>query len=81
LCAAFRSSAIRHLRVRVPVKDGHGGRVAKSLPLVRVILRELQRSDLSLLAAYRQIPLLTGRVERVAYTRARAVYRKDRAAL
>ena len=50
---------------------------------MRVILRELQRSDLSLLAAYRQIPRLTGRVERVAYTRARtrAVYRKDRAAL
>jgi hypothetical protein len=46
-----------------------------------VILRELQRSDLSLLAAYRQIPILTGRVKRVAYTRARtrAVYRKSRA--
>jgi len=75
--------AISHLRVRVPVKDGKGGRVVKSLPLVRVILRELQRSDLSLLAAYRQIPILTGRVKRVAYTRARtrAVYRKDRVAL
>jgi hypothetical protein len=34
-------------------------------------LRELQRSDLSLLAAYRQIPILTGRVKRVACTRAR----------
>jgi hypothetical protein len=46
-----------------------------------VILRELQRSDLNLLAAYRKIPILTGRVERVAYTRARtrAVYRKTRA--
>jgi len=65
------------------VKDGKGGRVVKSLPLVRVILRELQHSDLSLLAAYRQIPVLTGRVKRVAYTRARtrAVYRKDRAAI
>jgi hypothetical protein len=75
-----RCTAISHLRVRVPVKDGRGGRVVKSLPLVRVILRELQRSDLSLLAAYRQIPILTGRVKRVAYTRARtrAVYRKDR---
>jgi hypothetical protein len=78
-----RCKAISHLRVRVPVKDGRGGRVVKSLPLVRVILRELQRSDLSLLAAYRQIPILTGRVKRVAYTRARtrAVYRKDRAAI
>jgi hypothetical protein len=54
--------------------------VVKSLPLVRVILRELQRSDLNLLAAYRKIPILTGRVARVVYTRActRAVYRKTR---
>lgn len=72
---------LRPHRVRVPVKDGQGGRVVKSLPLVRVILRELQRSDLNLLAAYRKIPVLTGRVARVAYTRAmtRAVYRKSRA--
>jgi hypothetical protein len=47
---------LRPFRVRVPVKDGQGGRVVKSLPLVRVILRELQRSDLNLLAAYRKIP-------------------------
>ena len=73
-------SAISNLRVRVPVKDGQGGRVVKSLPLVRVILRELQRSDVNLLAAYRKIPVLTGRVARVVYTRActRAVYRKTR---
>ena len=75
---------MRRCRTRVcaiPVKDGQGGRVVKSLPLVRVILRELQRSDLNLLAAYRKIPILTGRIERVAYTRARtrAVYRKTRA--
>ena len=54
---------LRTCRVRIPVKDGQGGRVVKSLPLVRVILRELQRSDLNLLAAYRKIPILTGRVE------------------
>ena len=73
-------SALSNLRVRVPVKDGQGGRVVKSLPLVRVILRELQRSDVNLLAAYRKIPILTGRVARVVYTRActRAVYRKTR---
>lgn len=72
---------LRPHRVRVPVKDGQGGRVVKSLPLVRVILRELQRSDLNLLAAYRKIPILTGRASRVVYTRAltRAVYRKSRA--
>jgi len=76
-----RVKVLRPYRVRVPVKDGQGGRVVKSLPLVRVILRELQRSDLNLLAAYRKIPVLTGRVSRVVYTRAltRAVYRKTRA--
>jgi len=73
--------ALRPYRVRVPVKDGQGGRVVKSLPLVRVVLRELQRSDLNVLAAYRKIPVLTGRVSRIVYTRAltRAVYRKSRA--
>lgn len=74
-------SPLQNQRVRVPVKDGQGGRVVKSIPLVRVILRELQRSDLNLLAAYRKIPILTGRISRVVYTRAhtRAVYRKSRA--
>ena len=69
---------LQNARVRVPVKDGQGGQVVKSLPLVRVILRELSRADLNLLAAYRKLPVLTGRVIRVAYTRAltRAVYRK-----
>lgn len=71
---------LQDMRIRVPVKDGKGGRVVKALPLVRVILRELQRSDLNLLAAYRKIPILSGRIARVAYTRARtrAVYRKTR---
>ena len=72
---------LANARIRIPVKDGQGGTVVKPMPLVRVILRELQRSDLNLLAAYRKIPILTGRVARVAYTRAltRAVYRKSRA--
>jgi hypothetical protein len=71
---------IQNVRVSVPVKDGKGGQVVKILPLVRVILRELQHSDLNLLAAYRKVPILTGRVARVVYTRARtrAVYRKTR---
>jgi len=78
-----RLKVLRPHRVRVPVKDGQGGRVVKSLPLVRVILRELTRSDLNVLAAYRKIPVLTGRVARVAYTRAltRAVYRLPRSDL
>jgi hypothetical protein len=73
--------AVQNVRVSVPVKDGKGGQVVKMLPLVRVILRELQHSDLNLLAAYRKIPILSGRVVRVAYVRARtrSVYRKSRA--
>jgi hypothetical protein len=72
---------IQNVRVSVPVKDGKGGQVVRMLPLVRVILRELQHSDLNLLAAYRKIPILSGRVGRVAYVRARtrSVYRKTRA--
>ena len=60
-------------RIRVP--DGEGTR---AMPLIRVILRSLQRSDLNLLAAYRRIPLLEAAPLRVAYTRARtrSVYRK-----
>ena len=72
---------LQNLRVRIPMKDGQGGQVVKPHPLVRVILRDIGRSDLNLLAAYRRIPILTGRIARVAYTRAhtRAVYRRTRA--
>jgi hypothetical protein len=60
-------------RIRVPDGDG-----TKAVPLIRVILRSLQRSDLNLLAAYRRIPVLESTPLRVAYTRARtrSVYRK-----
>ncbi len=76
-----RCKKIQNVRISVPVKDGKGGQVVKMLPLVRVILRELQHSDLNLLAAYRKIPILTGRIARVGYVRARtrSVYRKTRA--
>ena len=72
---------LQNLRVRIPMKDRQGGHVVKPHPLVRVILRDIGRSDLNLLAAYRKIPILTGRIARVAYTRARtrAVYRRTRA--
>lgn len=41
---------------------------------MRVILRNIQRSDLNLLAAYRKIPILDAPPATVTYTR--AVYRK-----
>jgi hypothetical protein len=45
---------------------------------MRVILRNIQRSDLNLLSAYRKIPILDSPPAKVTYTRAntRAVYRK-----
>jgi hypothetical protein len=48
------------------------------LPAIRVALRNIQRSDLNLLAAYRKIPILGAPPATVTYTRAntRAVYRK-----
>jgi hypothetical protein len=60
-----------------------GGQVVKMPRLVRLIFRELQHSDLILLADYRKTPLLSGCVARVAYVRActRSVYRKTRAGI
>lgn len=67
-------------RVRTRIPDGSSTR---ALPLIRVILRSLQRSDLNLLAAYRRIPILGAVPASVAYTRARtrSVYRKTVEAL
>jgi hypothetical protein len=46
--------------------------------VIRVILRNIQRSDLNLLAAYRKIPIFGAPVS-ITYTRARTrgVYRKS----
>jgi len=61
---------------RIPIKGEDGP--TKPIPVIRVILRSLQRSDLNLLAAYRRIPILGAPPLSVTYTRAntRAVYRK-----
>ena len=74
---------LQNQRVRISAKDGQGRRLVQSIPLVRVLLRELQRSDVNLLAAYRKLPILTGRPARVAYVRARTrvVRRKTRDAI
>jgi hypothetical protein len=67
---------LQHIRIRVPVKGE--AQPTKAIPAIRVILRNIQRSDLNLLAAYRKIPLLSAPPASVTYTRAftRAVHRK-----
>lgn len=71
LCAPLQG-----IRVRIPVKGESAP--TKAIPAIRVILRNIQRSDLNLLAAYRKIPILDAPPKSVSYTRAntRAVYRK-----
>jgi hypothetical protein len=64
------------IRTRVPVKGEASP--TRAIPVLRVILRSIQRSDLNLLAAYRKIPILTTTPATITFTRAntRAVYRK-----
>jgi len=68
---------LQRIRMRVPVKGDDGP--TKAIPVLRVILRNIQRSDLNLLAAYRKIPILGAPPVTITYTRARtrAVYRKS----
>ena len=67
---------LQRVKVRVPVKDGE--HQTKAIPLIRQILRNIQRSDLNLLAAYRKVPILDAPPATVTYTQAhtRSVYRK-----
>jgi hypothetical protein len=64
------------IRVRIPVK--HGVSPTEAIPAIRVILRNIQRSDVNLLAAYRKTPILTTPPDAITFTRAntRSVYRK-----
>jgi len=68
---------LQGIRIRIPVKGQMSP--TKAIPLIRVILRNIQRSDLNILAAYRKIPILAAPPATVTYTRAntRAVYRKS----
>jgi hypothetical protein len=68
---------LQGIRIRIPVKGEKTP--TKAIPAIRVILRNIQRSDLNLLAAYRKIPILSAPPATVTYTRAntRAVYRKS----
>jgi hypothetical protein len=76
--AEFKATCtpLQGIRVRIPVKGEASP--TKAIPAIRVILRNIQRSDLNLLAAYRKIPILDAPPATVTYTQAntRAVYRK-----
>jgi hypothetical protein len=67
---------LQGIRIRVPVKGETSP--TKAIPAIRVLLRQIQRSDLNLLAAYRKIPLLSAPPASITFTRAntRSVYRK-----
>jgi hypothetical protein len=67
---------LHRIQVRIPVKGEKTP--TKTLSAMRVILRNIQRSDLNLLSSYRKIPILTAPPATVTYTRAntRSVYRK-----
>jgi hypothetical protein len=77
--ATFRAicTPLKQIRMRVPIKGEDGP--TKAIPVIRVILRNIQRSDLNLLAAYRKIPILGAPPVTITYTRARtrSVYRKS----
>ena len=68
---------LQGIRVKIPVKGESSP--TKAIPAIRVILRNIQRSDLNLLAAYRKIPILDAPPKTATYTRAntRAVYCKS----
>ena len=70
-------SPLHRVQVRIPVKGEKTP--TKAMSAMRVILRNIQRSDLNLLAAYRKIPILDAPPKSVTYTRAntRSVYRKS----
>jgi len=79
LKAEFKAicAPLHGIQIRVPVK-GEAAPTRK-MSAMRVILRNIQRSDLNLLAAYRKIPLLQAPPTKITYTRAntRSVYRKS----
>jgi hypothetical protein len=70
-------SPLQRVYIRVPTKGATSS--TQPIPAIRGVLRNIQRSDLNLLAAYRKIPLLSATPASVTYTRAntRAVYRKS----
>jgi hypothetical protein len=68
---------LQHIRTRIPIKGETSP--TKAIPVIRAVLRNIQRSDLNLLSAYRKIPILDAPPASITDTRAntRAVYRRS----
>jgi hypothetical protein len=67
-------------RRATPVLDDRGRSVVKEVQWMRLILRDIGRPNLNLLAAYRHVPILDARPLRVGYVNAntRSTYRRSR---
>lgn len=78
---AFRPIAGRS--VRIPGKDATGKQRILTRELTTVVLRHIQSSDLNLLAAYREVPIVTDEVDKIRFmlTRTRSVPRRTVGAL
>lgn len=79
LKAEFKAicAPLHGIQIRIAVKGEPSP--TRKISAMRVILRNIQRSDLNLLAAYRKIPILEAPPATISYTRAntRSVYRKS----
>jgi len=71
---------LQERRISAVVKDADGRDVVKPMSVIRLILRDVGRPRLNLLAAYRKIQLLEKRPTKVGYVKAntRAVYKRTR---
>lgn len=76
--AALKLRCVPLQRQQVRVGQKGSDRTSEKIPLLRAVLRQIQRSDLNIHAAYRKIPMLGAAPERITFTRAhtRSVYRK-----
>lgn len=71
---------LQQRRMSAVVKDADGRDVVKPMSVIRLMLRDVGRPRLNLLAAYRKIPVLEKRPKKVGYVKAktRAVYKQTR---
>lgn len=71
---------LQQRRMSAVVKDADGRDVVKPMSVIRLMLRDVGRPRLNLLAATRKIPVLEKRPKKVGYVKAktRAVYKQTR---